>query len=90
MVELFGSYKPWSREVLKEVTNRIIKEGAEITVCRKELSDDKTPVCWINKYHSNPVKIHYHIAQVYLTFGLVGIDSGNFDTGEDHYTYFVR
>ena len=89
MIELFGEYRPWDREALQAVTKRVVA-GAEITVCNKEKDSGGNPVCWLNKYQAKPQQIHYYIAQVFIYFGIVGIDSGNGDTGEDHYTYFMR
>ena len=83
MIELFGNFYPWSREALQLATNRILS-GDELTICRKE----KT--AWINKYHSKPQEINLFIADVFIHFGLVGIDSGNFETGEEHYNYSMR
>lgn len=89
MIEMFGEYRPWSREALQEATNRVIA-GAEVTVCNKEKDSTGNPICWLNKYHAKPQQIHYYIAEMFIYLGIVGIDSGNFDTGEDHYSYFMR
>jgi hypothetical protein len=84
MVELFGKIYPWSREAIKEqLTDRLLS-GDELTICSK----DKT--AWVNKWHKNPQEINYDLAMSFVVFGLVGVDSGNFDTGEVHYTFLAR
>ena len=84
MIEVFGKLYPWSRGVIKEqVTDRLLS-GDELTICYKE----KT--AWVNKYHKNPKEISFDLAKIFLIIGLVGADSGNSETLEEHYTFENR
>lgn len=84
MIEVFGKYYPWSREAIKEqLTDRLLA-GDELTICYKE----KT--AWVNKYQKNPKEINFDLAKMLVIISLVGADSGNNDTGEEHYNFDMR
>jgi len=83
MIELFGQLYSCDREALKEATTRLIN-GAELTICYKEKE------AYINKIRPDCIKIDYEIARAWVAFGIVGQDTGNLETGEEHYTYEMR
>lgn len=84
MLEVFGNFYPWSRDAIKEqVTDRLLA-GDELTICSKE----KT--AWVNKWQKNPKEINYDLAMFFVNIGLVGVDSGNWETSETHYTFRMR
>lgn len=82
MINLFGADYPWSLEYIDEYVTKRLINGAELTIC-------KDGTAWINKWTSRPMQIHLFIAQMYIATGLVGEDSGNLETGERHYTFYM-
>lgn len=56
---------------------------SELTVC-----DNGT--YWINKYKSNWKKVDEELALCLVQSSVVELDSGNFETGEEHYILSFR
>lgn len=84
MIEFFGNHYPYTTQLIKDnITDRLINH-AELTVC------SKIKKAWINKYKKDPLPISYDLAMVFINIGLVVLDSGNLETGEEHYNFFNR
>lgn len=83
MIELFGKFYSFNRDNLKAAVMRLVK-GDELTI------NYKTKEAWINKDRAYPQAIDFNIAYIWFLSGIVGQDSGNFETGEEHYTYINR
>lgn len=83
MIELFGKHYSFNRDALSAALKRVVN-GDELTI------NYKTKKACINKYGNNPLNIDYDIAYVWFLSGIVGADSGNTETGEEHYTYKMR
>lgn len=43
----------------------------------------------INKWRKNPEKINIDLAWFMIEYKIVGLDSGNMETGEQHYNFFM-
>jgi hypothetical protein len=58
-----------------------IFSGREVTVCNEG--------CFIDRWHPrrNPIKISNELCQYLIDMKALQEDSGNFETGEVHYTY---
>lgn len=83
MIKILDKYYPWDTDLLKSVTNRIIA-GDELTINYKDKE------AWINKWHKNPLQINIPLAEIYVSLGIVGEDSGNLETGDRHYAFMMR
>lgn len=82
MIQAFGELRPWGYDVVFNVITARILKGAELTVC-------KDGTCWINRWRKGEQEIHPFLADMYIVSGLVGVDSGNLETGDVHYTYYM-
>jgi len=84
MIEIFGKLFLWDRKSIKEnITDRLIR-GDELTI------SDRTKSATINKYKENQLVINYELAKMFVSIGLVGIDTGNLETGEAHFNFKSR
>jgi len=76
-----------------EETYRIILRvlnGDDITITTSTRGVVNECAVEVNKWRKNPEKIDYQIACLLLYWELIGLDSGNFETGEEHYNIFAK